>query len=289
MGAKSSGFSLIELILALTMSLGIGMIVLQMFHQNERVFRDQSLILETQQSARVVISQIADELRMAGQGMPMYASTSDLDSTEATAVILAGSGSSRINFRAGLSSIETTVTAAMPVDFVIGDSRTVSVGAATPFQIGKFVYVTGPGENDTWAWMRAEILQTNAAAKTLTLIPRHAMNVRFIDRPIVSLDEAVSFFIASGSIKRATASNLSDQTNPVWSASSEIGRNFRSLQFTYFDKDNTSVTPQSLAERLSISRIDVRVVAETSQTLTRGGRQEFALTMRTIPRNVQIR
>src|SRR2546426_301865 len=110
------GFSLVELLMALTIALGLSTMLFQMFHQNERVIRDQTLIMEMQQTARVVASQIADEIRMAGQGVPVYASHFDTTPSEAAAVILASSTDTRIDFRAGLSNIETAVTSLAPLD-----------------------------------------------------------------------------------------------------------------------------------------------------------------------------
>ena len=63
----AKGFSLIELLVALVVALGLATMMFQLFHQNERVIRDQTLIMEMRQTARVVASQIADEIRMAGQ------------------------------------------------------------------------------------------------------------------------------------------------------------------------------------------------------------------------------
>jgi hypothetical protein len=75
------------------------MMTFQLFYQNERVIRDQNRIMEMQQTARVVMSQIADEIRMAGQGVPTYGSTFDVSASEATAVFLGTSTSSRIDSR----------------------------------------------------------------------------------------------------------------------------------------------------------------------------------------------
>ena len=80
---RDNGFSLAELLIALLVVLCIGMMTFQLFYQNERVIRDQNLIMEMQQTARVVMSQIADEVRMAGQGVPTYASTFDASASEA--------------------------------------------------------------------------------------------------------------------------------------------------------------------------------------------------------------
>ena len=77
MTERQTGFSLIEVLVALSIVLCLSTMMFQLFHQNERVIRDQTLIMEMQQTARIVASQIADEIRMAGQGVPVYSSTFD--------------------------------------------------------------------------------------------------------------------------------------------------------------------------------------------------------------------
>src|SRR5262245_24826446 len=114
------GFSLIELLMAMTITVGIGMVVFQLFYRNERVFRDQNLILEMQQNARAVASQIAEEIRMAGQGVPVYAATFDGSPSEAVTSILPASTTSRIDFRAAASNVQTSATLVLPIDCAIG-------------------------------------------------------------------------------------------------------------------------------------------------------------------------
>src|SRR5215471_11310351 len=127
MKTHRSGFSLIELLIALLIVLAAGMMTFQLFRENERVIRDQNLIMEMQQTARLVISQIADEIRMAGQSVPVFATTFDATPSEATAVFLGTSASDRIDFRAGLSNIQTVVTTPPPVDLALGASRTLGI------------------------------------------------------------------------------------------------------------------------------------------------------------------
>src|SRR3954447_3645897 len=127
MSLQTKGFSLVELLVAMLVTTLIAGMMFQLFHQNERVTRDQTLIMEMQQTARVVASQIADEIRMAGQGVPLSASRFDTAASEAVAVIFPSSTSTRIDFRAGLSNAETAVTSVAPIEFNLGVSRAVSV------------------------------------------------------------------------------------------------------------------------------------------------------------------
>ena len=269
--------------MAITITVGIGMTVFQLFHQNERVFRDQNLIIEMQQNARAVAAQIAEEIRMTGQGVPVYAATFDSIPSEATTSIMPASTNSRIDFRAGVSNVETAATSPLPIDCALGVTATLSVASASGLSNGAFVYVWGPADNGTWAWIRAELI--GVAGKSLTIVPRQAARnpVRFVRLPTVSLDESVSFQISGTTIKRATASG------GAWSAANEIGRNFSSLTFTYYDGGNRIITPSSLMDRRSIARVDVQVVAQTSDSLSNGTRPNYSISLRAIPRNLRIR
>lgn len=291
---RPRGFSLIELLMALVIMLAIGVISFQIFQQNERVFRDQSLITEMQQSARLVASQIADEVRMAGQGVPIYGSIFDSAPAEGVVAILTTSTGSRIDFRAGLSNVETNVTTSVPIDCTLGTSQTLAVQDASLFPAGKFIYIWGPANDATWAWVRAELTQTTA--NTLTLIPGQAGDgghlgdvIRFAKPPAVSLEEVVSFYLSGNTVKRATATDMTNLTSPAWSPANEIARGITSLSFTYYDSSNNVVMPTSLANRAAIARVDLGVVAQTSGPLSDGSKPSYALAVRIVPRNLRIR
>ncbi len=297
MNRRPQGFSLVELLMALTITVGIGMVVFQLFRQNEEIFRDQNLMIEMQQNARAVVSQIAEEIRMAGQGVPIYASRSDGTPAEAVAAVLTSSSSSRIDFRAGLSNAESAITSALPIDCITGVATTLSVEDAFAFSnalgtsnpAGKFVYIWGPTGNSTWTWVRAEL--NSIGSNTVTVTPRQAGNpvIRFTKRPTVSLEEAVSFHLSGNAIRRATAADMSNLTVPVWTPANEIGRNFTSLVFTYYDINNNAVSPGTLAGGLSIARVDVSLTLQSSEFLSDGNRAVYSISARTIPRNLRIR
>ncbi len=283
------GFSLIELTMALTITLGIGLIVFQLFQQNEHVFRDQHLIIEMQQSARAVASQIADEIRMAGTGIPIYASIADIEFEDAVAAILPTSTTSRIDFRAGLSNVEAMVTTAAPVGLAIGTPIALGVTGAS-FSAGQHVYLWGPSTPSTWSWVRASI--SGATPTAVTVMPLESGTraaVWFSQSPSISLEEAVSFFLSGSAIKRAAATDTTDPLSPVWSAANEIGRNFTSLSFAYFDRNDRPVVPDSLANRMAVARVDVRLTAQTAEPLTNGERPAYSVSLRILPRNLRLR
>jgi prepilin-type N-terminal cleavage/methylation domain-containing protein len=290
MTERPTGFSLIEVLVALSIGLCLTTMVFQLFHQNERVIRDQTLIMEMQQTARIVASQIADEIRMAGQGVPIYASTFDTVPSEAVAVILESSNASRIDFRAGLSNVETS-TDGGSMDFDIDVSQSLSVRSTSGFSSGKFVYVSGTATGSAWSWMRAEV--TAVSSTTLTLIPRNTgttnATIHFAAAPGVSLEEAVSIYLSSGSVRRAVAGNMSNPSSPAWSAANEIGKNFTDLTFRYYDDNGTAVQPASLSDRMRITRVDIQLTVAVAAPLSNGRRPTYSLELRTIPRNIGVR
>src|SRR5690348_12376202 len=125
------GFTLPEILLSISITMLIGVAVFQLFQQNERVFSDQNLITEMQQGARAAMSQVADEIRMAGQGVPIYSETYASVPSEETVVILSGSSATRINFRAGTAPAEASVIAPRPIAFSVGSPMTVTLDDVT--------------------------------------------------------------------------------------------------------------------------------------------------------------
>jgi prepilin-type N-terminal cleavage/methylation domain-containing protein len=289
MTQSNNGFSLAELLIALALASGLCTMMFQLFHQNERVIRDQTLIIEMQQTARVVAAQIADEIRMAGQGVPVYAASFDVLPSEATAVILDSSTPSRIDFRAGLSNVETSASGAL--DLTLGSSSMLSVANTSGFAAGKFAYVFGPSTNSSWPWVRAEL--TGVSSTFVTLTPRNTgtanTTVHLGGAPTVTLEEAVSIYLSSGSVRRAMASSFTNPAAPAWGPANEIGKNFTVLSFSYYDAFGNLVQPTSLANRISIARIDILLTVETATPLSNGMRPTYSLTLRTIPRNAQVR
>jgi hypothetical protein len=315
MDNRGRGFSLLELLMAMLITLSMGMVMFQLFQHNEKVFNDQDFVVDMQQTARAAASQIVDEIRMAGQGVPVYASTFDSVNTESGAIILGGSGPSRINIRAGLSGAECGVTSVAPVAFALGTSRTIAVSGASLFSdalgttspADRYVYIWGPVANSAWSWVRAELTGIAAGANTLTLTPISSGSsgrtwgangtlgdsddvITFTSAPTISIEEAVAFYLESGSLRRATATNMDDATNPTWGAGQEVARNVTGLTFTYYDESNASIAPNSLASRIAVARVDVRLIVRTSDPLpSTGERQTYALSTRSIPRNAKIR
>ena len=85
----------------------------------------------------------------------------------------------------------------------------------------------------------------------------------FTRLPVIALEEAVSLYLTGSSIRRAMAGDMTNPASPLWSAASEIGKNFTSLNFTYYDRYNNVVAPATLANRNAIARIDIQLTVQT--------------------------
>ncbi len=267
------GFSLLEVLLATTLTLAVGMIAFQIFRQYEHTFDNQTNVSEAQQNARAVIFQINDEIRRAGQGVPVYGQTFESTPGESMASVLNGSDSTHLLIREGYSNVQADVLS-VPVDYTLGATKSISVsdtsafynelGTTTP--AGRFLYVWGSGTNSCWSWVRA-LLTNISNPSTLTLIPQQlgvgcrssGSTVHFTAPGTVALEQAAEIYFSGSSIWRKAAADMTAQTSPLWNAASEIGRDFDGLTFTYYDMDDKPVIPATLGARLTVVRIDTQI------------------------------
>jgi prepilin-type N-terminal cleavage/methylation domain-containing protein len=264
------GFTLIELMLALTLTLGIGLIGLQLFRQNEAVFQQQNAASETQQNVRAVASQISQEIRRAGQGLPVYATSFDASQQEAVAVILPGSDATHLRLRSGVSNAETSVTT-IPAAYALNSTVSINVGDGSGFVAtlgttapqGRFAYISASGVNGCWGWIRSELVSVGAAA--FTIIPRQAGDgclngntIQFGGTQSIALEEIISIYLNAGSVWRSAASDTTQPANPSWSPASELARNVTRLLYTYYT-DTTPITLTSLSDRVRVTHIEVEL------------------------------
>jgi hypothetical protein len=298
------GFTLLELLISISITMVIGVVIFQLFQQNERVFNDQNLITEMQQAARAAVFEAADEIRMAGQGIPLYAETySDVPSEE-TVAILFGSNSTRINFRAGLAPAESSVIAPGPIAFSIGNSTTVTVSDAAGLYnavgggpTGRFVYFWGASDASGWIWVRSSINSVAPSTNHVGVTPfftgpvgNAGATVQFPASPTMSLEEAIAIYmdISTSSMRRTTATNMSDSVHPSWAPANELSSNVTQLHFDYFDRLGNMVIPDTLANRARIVRVGMALTVQTAQELRNHSRSTFAISVRTNIRNARI-
>jgi len=276
--SHSAAFSLIEVLVATAITVGTGAAIFQLFHQNERIFRDQALIVEMQQAARMVASTIADDIRIAGQAIPP-----DIDD-----VLLPGSDTSRLNMRAGFSATETNVTALPPLSVAIGTPVSITVENTSGFSAGRQAFLWSKG-----AWVRATINSVSGSSKTLQLTPvaGSAQTVQFTTAPAISLDEAVAIYrdASTNAVRRTTATNTEDAADPSWAPANELAANVSALVFLYYDRNGMPLTPGSPGFNSELAAIECRITVRPSTPLSNGSRPTFSLSIRSLPRNLWLR
>ena len=299
------GFSLLEILVSLSITLVLGAAVFHLFQQNQRVFSDQTLITEMNQAARAAIYQASDDIRMAGQGVPTYADSFGDAPSEETVAILSGSSATRIHFRAGLAPAATYVMAPHPAQFALGIPTVVTVADAAGLYdavggspTGRFAYFWGPSSPSCWNWVRAQIHSVSPASgsvgvTSISIGPTGAaLNpMQFSDSPTMDLEEAIALFFDSStdSMRRTTASSMSDVAHPVWAPANELIRNVTQLRFDYLDGSGSSIQPDSLINRARVARVDIRLVVRTAQELTNHTHPQIALSVQTNIRSARIR
>jgi prepilin-type N-terminal cleavage/methylation domain-containing protein len=292
MKSNNRGFSLIELLLGVSITLVIAMIAFQALSYNDRTFRDDNLIAAMQQNVRAIAGQVEDELRMAGQNSPVYGGRFDTAPLEACQAILNGSSGTQIVFRSGVSNVTSRATA--PLTYGVGTPATITVANAAPFSTaiggasGRFVYVYGKTPN-LWGWVRAEVTAVNVATNTITATPAQngTTGSTFASPMVVSLEEAISYRLSGNSLMRGTVANFTNLTAPTM-AETTMGDNFTSVQFGYFDGAGAAITPDTLANRAQVRRVDITFVGRAARKLSDGTQPTFAITVRALPRNLGL-
>lgn len=272
------GFSLIEVLVATAITVGVGSIVFQLFHQNERIFRDEALRVEMQQTARMVISQIGDDIRIAGQSVPSALGD----------VVLPGSTAHRLNLRAGFSTTESIVTTPPPISVVLGSSITLKVENTSGFSVGKQVFVW----NDA-GWLRATVDSVSGSAKSVRMTPSVGSGtpLQFDTPPVIGLDEAIAVFLdtSTNTVRRTTSSNTTNVTSPAWGPSNDLATNVIGLDFLYFDNAGHSLIPDTPQNRAGIATIETRVRARPAALLAGGTLPIYTLSVTAQPRNLHYR
>jgi prepilin-type N-terminal cleavage/methylation domain-containing protein len=275
-GAPDRGFSLIEVLVATAITVGVGAIVFQLFHQNERVFRDENARAETQQTARMVIFQIGDDIRITGQGIP--AALGD--------IILPGSSGQRLNLRAGFSAVETTVTNAPPITAVVGTSITLSVEDTTGLSAGRQIFVW-----NAEGWLRATVTSVSGSAMSVRMTPSagSAQSLQFSTPPQIGLDEAIAIYLdtSTDTIRRTTSTNTTNAASPTWAPANDVGTNIVGLDFLYFDSGGNALIPTTPQSRAAVRAIEARVTARAASLVAGSTQPRAALSVKVHPRNLE--
>ena len=290
-----SGFSLLELSIAMAITVGMGAVVFTLLFQNQNLFRDRNLTIEMQQSARAVASMMADEIRMAGQGVPAFAASMDTTAVESVQTFLNGTDAGTIVFRAGIRNGTAAITSPPPLAYMVQTPTTVAVDDVDAISriVGentdRFVFLWGQTAG-SWTWVRARIdaIDRRADIVALTPVAIAGGGGRFPRVPNIQAEEALAYRLNSGNIQRATSGAFTTPTAPALRYAT-VGGNFTALSFVYRDISNNVVTVTNLDDRAAIRRVDFTLAAQTAEALpSTGDFGTFQIEMTVYPRNIQL-
>jgi len=274
----SRGFSLLETLIAMALTLGVGAVAFQLFHQDEQIFRDQILILEMQQTARMLLSQIEDDIRIAGQCLPPGSGS----------IVLPGSSATTLLLRGSFTAIERQTTTTLPFDIVVGTPGSLRVEQTTGFSTGREIYVWIGAQ-----WIRATILSVSGPAKTLSILPTQgsASIVTFNDSPVAANDEGIAILYDANKklVRRATSQNTMDPENPAWGPANEVATNVIELSFRYFDELGNLLDMEAAGSVERILSVEVWIRVQSAEVLTNGTRPIHTMVLRVTSRNAALR
>jgi Tfp pilus assembly protein PilW len=274
---REKGLSLVELLMTVAITLSVAAAAFHLFHNGERVFRDQALIVEMEQVARLLASQVNDDIRVAGQGLPPGLSD----------VVLPGSGPSRVNIRAGFTATESLVTSAFPLPVEIAVPLTVGIESTVGFSSNRQAFLWT--ETD---WARVTIDSVSGVSRTIRITPSVLSRspLSFTQPPSISTDEAVAIYrdATLQVVRRTTATNTNASNGPTWAPANELATNVTELAFLYYDASGKPLTVDDAEERQAVRMVETRITVRASGKLSNGSRPTYSLSIKTVPRNLAL-
>jgi hypothetical protein len=191
----------------------------------------------------------------------------------------------------------------MPADMTIGMPITLTADSVTDLYnavggspTGRFVYIWGSIGTPGWSWVRASIESINNSARSMVVTPIDTgENGSHFPIPVTtSLEEAIAIYndSSTATMRRTTATNMTNPSSPAWAPANELATNVTSLNFDYFDRSGNSISSPSLADianRARVARIDIQLTVQATQELSNHTRPNSTLTLQCWIRNATIR
>jgi hypothetical protein len=281
------GFSLVELLIAMALAVGLTVPMLQLLVQARQVFHDQSLVLEMRQTARAVAARIADDIRRAGQGVPLHAASWAAGTSGSEGVFLEGTGADALRLRLG-PAVADGLAAPRPMTFRLGESADLVLREpAGRYLPDEHLFLWGRSDA-SWTWVRARVVAFDARSRRLDLLPvaTSPEGGALTSPPVLAPEDAVSYRRVGDSIRRGELMDFSSP-EPRFRESS-VGEGFTRLTFLYYAADGSAVSPDSPEERARILRVEVHIEARTAAPLANGGYQSYRIKFPAVPLNVQV-
>jgi len=264
----SKGLSLVELLVALVVSMILVAAVYRTFMSQQKTYMVQEQVVDMQQNVRSAISRMMREIRMAGFGNVPTLLPAPFGAKTLSNVITSGTPTG------GLTVITvggTTTIAEDPTDYthIKVTSLTDSQGN-TLFDTGNRRYISVNGLE------ARQITAVDTGTKTLTLNADLVQNPK-LNSTVFAL-RAISYQLNGTSLTRDE--NLGGGEAPV-------ADNITGLQFEYLDKNgNTIANPVTGAANIRVVSVSVTARTSTSDPDYKDG---GGYRTRTITSNIRIR
>jgi type II secretory pathway pseudopilin PulG len=279
-----AGYSLIELLIAVTVVLAVTGIVAQVFYQSQGVLRDRRQLAELDETLHAIAHLIAADIRRAGQGLPTLAVDAQAVGVDATNAILAGSGSADLRLYTGGTGGDTVLTDPTLPTLLANRTVLIHTREDPALVTGDQVFLWGEA-GLSWSWVRARVEQRISPGQfDITPLDFSSEGGLSTSRPRLSQVDGVSWRRAGNSILRGELSNP-DPVSPAFREMS-AGENFTALEFVFFDGSGGVVDPLTPTARPGIRRIGFLLEGTTSEPLADGKPRRKALTLSVGLRNL---
>lgn len=279
----SPGYSLIELLLAVSVLLVVTGILIQVFFQTLGVLRDRHQLAELDHSLNAVATLLAADIRRGGQGLPLVAVADQTAGAESTTAVLAGTASDTLRLYLDTTA-DTVTTDPNPPTFQLGQTVRIRTRDSSPLTQGEDIFLWGAA-GFSWTWVRARI-EERVSSREFGITPLYISSEGglFTAPPRLTRVDGVSWRRSGDSIMRG---ELSDP-NPLSPAFRELsaGEDFTALEFVFFDAFGAAVDPSVPGIRSGIRRVGFLLEGQTSEALANGQPRRKAITMTVGLRNL---
>lgn len=195
---KDSGFTLVELLIALAMLAGVTAAIFSLYNMQHRVTHIEEDVVDVQQNVRTGMDSILSDLKAAGFGnfippLGSYPSPIDSSSTATSLTINAASATGaavRIDF--GIPpTLTTNVAAGTPITFSLSSAPVSSTANASVFSVGDTVKIINTADKSQPANTSFTVSAVNTPAGTIQLTPAASIGtVTFVNGYIIARDDA---------------------------------------------------------------------------------------------------
>lgn len=251
---KSSGVSLIEILIALVLSSILIAALYRTFISQQKTYTVQDQIAESQQNARVAIQQMTMQIRMAGNIPGVFDTAGDISPVFGnvngfTKIITPLHNANNIGTHDdSITIITADQVSTLTQDAAMGSPQ-LNLSNASSFHSGKKKYLCLKGQNN--------YLVKNVSGSTITLVTPLAED-HLINEPVF-LVKAITYKLRWDNTNPTMPVLVEDEN--TGGGSQVIAENIEALQFHYVLSDGTMI--DSPADPAAIQMVRVEITART--------------------------